>query len=240
MSRPLLALLIACLTSFPLAAGEPSTIEDSNFMPETAWNRSDSVLQYTTFFLGRTASHEITQEWAATSPRHQVSYTIPFYSEGRTGLGDATVNYRYQLFGAAESRVAIAPRVSLVLPTRSARFGERSSGVQVDVPLSANLGPRVVSHTNVGASWYGQREQKEINLAQQFAVAVNDRITLTMDASYTLAEGSRMLVTRPGVQVAFDLPVGLQIAPGVAFPRGGGSEGVLVFVSFARQLSAAN
>lgn len=239
MARSLLLLLLAAVTAVPVVGGEPSAIEDSNFMPETAWNRSDAVLQYTTFFLGRAASHEVTQEWAASSPRHQLSYTIPFYSERVTGLGDAAVNYRYQLVGSEESRLAIAPRVSVILPTRSSRFGEKSSGLQVNVPISTTLGGRVASHTNIGASWYADRPQRELNLSQQVAIAVSNQVTVTMDAAYTAGSGSRMIVVRPGAQVAFDLG-GLQVAPGIAFPRGGGSEGVLLFVSFARQLRASN
>lgn len=237
MIRSCLALLFAVLAAPSAIAGDPSMIEDSNFMPESGWNRTDAVVQYSTFFLGSATSHELTQEWAASTPRHQLSYVVPFYSERESGLGDVMLSYRYQAVGGEGSQFAIAPRVSLVLPTRSERFGAASRGVQLNVPISALLTERVVSHTNVGASWYHDRDQRELNVSQQVALSVSDRISVTLDAAYTRGfKGDDMFVVRPGVQFAFEVPGGLQLAPGIAFPRGGSSEGVLLFVSVARAM----
>ena len=212
-----------------MLAGEPLPIEDHNFMAEGGWNREDAVVQYNTFFFRDAMAFELTQEWAAASPRHQLGYTIPVFSDDRAGLGDAMLNYRYQLLGTRDSRVALAPRLSLILPTRSARFGQRSSGVQVSVPLSASITPRLQTHTNVGATWYRDRGERELNLGQSVAFNITDRLALSVDASYTRsADGEPLFVVRPGVQFSIDGPGGLGIAPGVAFPDGGG---VLVFVA---------
>jgi hypothetical protein len=231
------ALLLILLT-IPAIAGEPSRIEDSNFLPETGWNRTGGVLQYTSFFLGDAAAHELTHEWAASSPRHQLSYTIPLYTDGETGLGDATINYRYQLFGRAGSRLAVAPRLSLVLPTRSGHFGLASSGVQVNVPISVSMSERLASHTSAGATWFRDRDEKELNFAQSLAFSVTPRIALSLDAAYTRCEDAEHLfVLRPGVQFTIQGPGGLQIAPGVAIPLGTDARGVLLFVALERSVA---
>ena len=192
-------------------------------MLETGWNRDDRVLQVNSFFFRKAMAHELVQEWAVSSPRHQLSYNIPLFRDGRTGLGDAMLSYRYQVAGDPGSRVGVAPRLSLILPTRSARFGERSSGLQLSVPLSVSITPRLTSHTNVAVTWYRDREAGEVNAAQSVAFAVTGRMAVAVDASYTRCnEGSQVLVVRPGVQFTIDGPRGLQISPGVAFPNGGG------------------
>lgn len=229
LNRKMRRALFALFLALPMLGGEPLPIEDHNFMAEGGWNREDAVLQYNTFFFRDAMAFELTQEWAASSPRHQLGYTIPMFSDDRAGLGDAMLNYRYQLLGTADSRVALAPRVSLILPTRSARFGRRSSGVQVSLPLSASITPRLETHTNVGATWYRDRGERELNVGQSIALAVTDRVALSVDASYTrCTRGEPLLVIRPGVQFSIEGPAGLGIAPGVAFPNGGG---VLVFVA---------
>ncbi|HEX6087746.1 MAG TPA: transporter [Thermoanaerobaculia bacterium] len=227
--RASIVLLVLALAA-PLRGGEPSPIEDRNFMLETGWNRDDAALQVNSFFFRDTAAHELVQEWAVSSPRHQLSYTIPFYADDRTGLGDVMLNYRYQLRGGAESRVGIAPRLSLILPTRDAHFGERSSGLQVSVPVSASLTGRLTVHTNLGATWFSDRGETELNLAQSVSFDVIRHVAVSVDASYT-RPGS--LYVRPGVQFAIDGRRGLQIAPGIAFPNGGG---VLVYVALEQAL----
>jgi len=233
MKRAFIALLLA----LPILAGEPLEIEDHNFMTEGGWNRDDAVVQYNTFFFRDAMAFELTQEWAlrlrsgqaASSPKHQLGYTVPVYSDDRAGLGDATLNYRYQLLGGTESRVAIAPRVSLILPTRSARFGERSSGLQVSLPLSASITSKLSTHTNIGGTWYRDRGEREINLGQSIALDVNDHLALAVEAAYTrCGGGDHLFVVRPGVQFSIDGPRGLGIAPGIAFPTSGG---VLVYVA---------
>jgi hypothetical protein len=232
MRRVALLLLLAA-AGF---ADEPSPIEDHNFVLEQGWNRDGAAIQYTSFFLSsRNAwAGELAHEWAA-SPRHQLSYTIPIYNDAKTGLGDAMINYRYQLLGGGESRVAVAPRVSLILPTRSAHFGERSSGVQVNVPFSANVTSRFGSHTNAGATWFRDRGETEINLGQSFAYAITPHVALSLDAAYTRCmDDPHLFVVRPGVQFSFELG-GLKLSPGIGIPLSDGA-GVLVYIATERAL----
>ncbi len=211
-----------------MTAGEPLEIEDHNFMLEGGWNRDGTVLQYNTFFFRDAFAIELAQEWAARSGKHQLGYTLPIFSDARAGLGDAMLHYRYQLLGGKDSRIALAPRVSVILPTRSARFGERSSGLQVSFPLSAAITDRLELHTNAGATWYRDRRERELNLAQSVAFSVTDHLALAADAAYTRCGRAHLFIVRPGVQFSFDGPGGVGIAPGIAFPTDGG---VLVYVA---------
>ena len=209
-------------------AGDPRPIEDHNFGLESGWNRPDEAIQYATFFFRNTSAFELTHEWAARSPRHQLSYTIPVYSHGgTTGLGDTTINYRYQLAGDARSRVAVAPRLSLLLPTRSAHFGERSSGLEVGVPVSAALTPRLTAHTSLGATWLSDLGARELTVTQGIAFAATSSLDLAIDAAYKRCGGSSHLVVRPGLQYGIDFGR-IRVAPGVAYSMG---EGVLLSVA---------
>jgi hypothetical protein len=89
--------------------------------------------------------------------RHQLSYTIPLEHHadlGTTGLGDALLNYRYQAMGMTGGPVYFAPRLSAVLPTGRAASGRGSGafGVQANLPVTVEVGPRVSTHWNLGAT----------------------------------------------------------------------------------------
>lgn len=227
------AALLFSLFAFAAFADDPTPIEDHNFGLESGWNRDDSALQYATFFLRDTSAFELTHEWAARA-RHQFSYTIPIYSHaGETALGDAAINYRYQLAGGADARVAVAPRLSLLLPTRGAHFGERSSGLQVSVPVSAAVTSRLTSHTNVGATWFRDLGQSEVTAAQGFTFAATSYLALALDAGFKRAAGAPdLVVVRPGVQLAIDLR-GVRVGPGLAYSFG---EGMLFYVAVEQSL----
>src|SRR6266545_4008587 len=92
-------------------SGRPGVVQDIS-----AWQRALRSAAWAFTF---------TQEWPLGTQKHQLSYTIPVLrtaSPSTTGLGDAALNYRYQLRGAEEP-VAIAPRLSLLLPTGSSARG---------------------------------------------------------------------------------------------------------------------
>lgn len=235
-----LALILVLATGTALA-GDPSPLEDRNFLLETGWNRDDAVLQSNSFFLyGRNAfAYELTQEWAAGSSRHQLSYTIPLFTDEATGLGDVTFNYRFQLAGDADSRVGVAPRLTVLFPTRSAQFGGKSSGIQFGLPMSVNLTPRLTSHTNAIATWYRERGESELAVAQSIVFNATSHVAFALDASYTRCAGVvHPLVFRPGVQFAIDGPGGLQFAPGVALAlvNGAGDRSLLVYVALEQRL----
>ena len=60
-----------------------------------------------------------------------------------------------QLVGTDDTKFAVAPRLSLLLPTADDRFGRRSGGLglQTNLAVSIQHSAHLVSHWNAGATW---------------------------------------------------------------------------------------
>jgi hypothetical protein len=133
-------------------------ITDNSFLVEEAFNQEPGVVQnILTWTRARDGSWNaaFTQEWPAPGMTHQLSYTLVYANNGEAhGIGDALVNYRYQLRKETEAGPAIAPRLSLILPTgrESEGLGDGTAGLQVNLPLSKQFGNLYV-HANVGYTW---------------------------------------------------------------------------------------
>ena len=242
----------------PRAAAQP--IEDNSFLIEEAYNPEAGVVQHVLTFdragEGSDWASTFTQEWPAPSQRHQLSYTLSYARlDGRDGWGDAALNYRYQWRGLGDDPVAIAPRVSLLLPTGepSDGLGAGSAGLQVNLPVSARLAERWVGHWNLGGSYVPDAEAASgaeadvaaVALGQSFVWLLQPKLNLLLEASWTseqvvaLAGGTEReesFFVAPGLRFAIDRPGALQIVPGVAVPIGvGPSEGdwsVFFYLSF--------
>jgi hypothetical protein len=145
----------------PAAAQEPEPLEDNSFLIEEAYNQAPGVVQEISSFTRASGGgdwvYTLTQEWPLGGVHHQLSYTVPLEHHAEfatTGLGDALLNYRVQALGAAGASVYLAPRVSAVLPTGRVRSGrgDGALGVQVNLPLTVMLTPRLSTHWNAGAT----------------------------------------------------------------------------------------
>ncbi len=230
-----LATLILCL-ALPAAAqtAHPDllSIADNSFLLEEAYNQDAGVVQHISVFERDhdtgAWSFTFTDEWPAPALQHQLSASIPFEHEDGTHLGDVTLNYRYQFLGDGDADLAIAPRFTVILPT-----GEDSSaGVQVGIPISKVLTPRLITHTNIGVTLL-EDDQNEISLGQSLIYAPRANLQLMLESLWTRPnEGDRSLIFSPGVRWAYNFPSGLQIVPGVAVPFGDGSKAVLLYLSF--------
>ena len=263
-----LALVALALASATLRAQTPSPapipIRDNSFLIEEAYNQEWGVVQHIfTFQRVRDVSGwgaTFTQEWPAPSERHQLSYTVPVQRsatvEGqRTGVGDVALNYRYQVPMAPGSSVAASPRVSILVPTGREEWGHGSgsAGVEMNLPLSIELSPWLVSHSNLGGrvipsarSEIGDKATaRGIFVGQSLIWLVHPKFNVMVESIWTneerivgtdLTEWERGFVISPGFRAAFDLPSGLQIVPGVAIPLGAGpsdgERGVFVYLSF--------
>ena len=251
--------LLAGLGASAAAQAKPP-VRDNSFLVEEAYNQEARVVQHISVLsVARPTGgweYGFTQEWPAGSQRHQLSVTVPILSAAdETGVGDVALNYRYQLAFNDATGHALAPRVSLVLPTGDSDQGRGTSslGLQVNLPASLGLHPRLVTHWNVGGAWTpaarspsGGRvatrdltaaasaiwlAKRELNFMLELAWA-REEIAAAADARF--AEESAWI--SPGVRAAIDFSSGLQIVPGLAFPIGfGPSDGerrVLVYLSF--------
>lgn len=133
-------------------------IKDNSFFVEEAFNQEAGVVQSIVggaFLQDSGWAIAFTQEWPAPGMRHQLSYTIPFTGvDGSEGINDIAVNYRYQLLEEGSGRPAVAPRVSLLIPSgdQSRGLGVSGWGLQVNLPVSKQHGD-LYFHGNAGFSW---------------------------------------------------------------------------------------
>lgn len=91
-------------------------IQDNSFLIEEAYNQEDGVIQHISTFERLSNSRDWvytqTDEWPVRSYRHQVSVTLAATHAGSfagsgAGWGDAAFNYRYQLAGSGETKIAV-------------------------------------------------------------------------------------------------------------------------------------
>lgn len=239
-----LSIILFALTAFAQVTPDEAlnAIQDNSFLLEEAYNQTPGVVQHISVFLRETRGDAwafvFTQEWPVGNTKHQLSYTLPFLGNGTSGLGDVALHYRYQLLGSAETNLAIAPRLSLILPTADDEFGDGDIGVQVGLPISRVLAPRLIAHTNLGATWYpDDGGETEWNAGQSVIYAAAPRMHLMLEATYTRADRQNLFTVSPAVRFAFNLESGMQIVPGIAVPIGFGdddSKAILIYLSFEK------
>ena len=212
-----LPLIWTALGPFSLAA---QAIADNSFLVEEAYNQEAGVVQHISTWSrphgGGSWNYSFTQEWPLGGVTHQVSYTIPIVDPSgkeAAGIGDAALNYRYQLVGEG-GPVQVAPRGSLLLPTGSAVEGRGTGdvGLQVNLPVSWELSPALVTHWNAGATIVGG--STDVQLAASAIWRVRRAVNLLLEALWLDPDG---VYLNPGVRWAHDLAGGLQVVPGVAY-----------------------
>ena len=143
------------------SAPEPFAITDNSFFVEEAFNQEPRVFQNIGggLFGEDNWAVTFTQEWPAPSMKHQLSYTVSVLNvDDETGVGDALLNYRYQLLEEGPGRPAISPRVSLIVPVGDEQrgLGQGAWGVQFNLPVSKQVGEFYL-HGNAGVSWLPSR-----------------------------------------------------------------------------------
>jgi hypothetical protein len=270
----ILILLLVTLARRAPAAGPPEVawprlaagpLQDNSFLIEEAYNQERGVIQHIVDALWQRDSKDwtvlLTDEWPVPDVTNQLSFTLPLIFPGTTqghgGPGDVLLNYRYQLFEEGPRRPAVAPRISLVLPTGSVRdgTGDGTVGVQALLPVSKQLGPHFAAHLNLGGDCRphaldvdapGRSERLTTWLAG------GSLIWEPVDAIGILAElvGLRTdeftahgkhpenkLVFDPGVRVGWDGPWGVQWVGGIGIPIGltDATEDLGVFLYFSAE-----
>jgi hypothetical protein len=242
---------------------DPKPIQDNSFLVEEAYNQEKGIVQHINTFSyfaeSRDWLYTFTQEWPVPGDaRHQLSYTLVVVRPGGSngaGFGDALLNYRYQLVGNGGSRIAFAPRVSLILPTGDSRQGRGfgGTGVQTSLPLSVVVNRKLVTHWNAGATFIPSAQDAAgnhastagYNLGQSFIWLARPRVNFMLETVFASAQAvvardkttwENALLLSPGVRWAYNFKNGLQIVPGVAMPLGvgpsAGEKGFFLYLSF--------
>jgi len=243
-------LMTLCLVTLakPALSQTPGPIQDNSFLIEEAYNQEAGVVQHIQTFShavrGGDWAYTFTDEWPAPSLKHQLSYTVPLADIGGAhGAGDVALNYRYQWIGDSDARVAVSPRVTLLVPTGSARrgLGSGSLGYQVMLPVSTAIGSAFVAHWNLGGTVTPAANTRAITAGQSVVWLANPRFNVLVETLWiqtstrtsTRTTRDAQLIVSPGVRWSYDLPHHLQIVPGIAMPitTSSGTKALFLYLS---------
>jgi hypothetical protein len=263
----LFTVALACTTCHGQQGASPSSpgIQDNSFLVEEAYNQNFGVVQhissFTRFWDSKDWNYTFTQEWPVPGDaRHQLSYTLAALHVGAfpgsgAGVGDVFLNYRYQLVGSGDTRVAFSPRLSLIFPTGDSTLGRGtgSFGLQTSLPVSIVLNPKLVSHWNAGATYFphahnasgDQAATAGYNFGQSFIWLARPRFNVMLETVFAGAQTvvarnrtqwTKSLFLNPGIRWSYNFRNGLQIVPGIGVPVGigpsSGERALLLYLSF--------
>jgi len=248
------------------AATQTQPIQDNSFLIEEAYNQELHVVQHISTFTRSWSTHEwlytFTQEWPVGGLTHQLSYTLSYLNSGGSpGIGDVALNYRYQPVGSGETRLAFAPRITLLLASGNPRLGRGfgGTGFQTNLPLSWAINRKLVTHWNAGVTFVPHARNESgagaavngYNLGHSVVWLAHPRFNVLLETLWTgsqsvVAPGrtqrSHDLLLSPGIRWAHNFPSGLQIVPGIGVPIGvgpsAGEKGVFLYLSFEHPFRA--
>jgi hypothetical protein len=171
------------------------------------------------------------------------------------------LNYRYRWL--AGSRTESVIRLSALLPTGNARrgMGAGGAGVEINLPVSLEIGRALAAHWNAGGSVIPSARAEDGtrgNARELFAGAsvvwlVHPALNLLAESVWSRAEspapgGARATETSltlvPGVRGAINLRSGAQIVPGAGLmldaEDGARVTGLLLYLSFEHSFGSAH
>ena len=238
------------MTVIEKTASRPAEgIQDNSFLIEEAYNQGPGVVQHILNILHGASRHAgatnddlsfvFTQEWPFFSQTHQLSYTVPytFFDEGGrndSGLEDISLNYRVQLLMESGNVPAVAPRLTLIVPTGNADkdLGSDAVGYQLNLPVSKIVSDRWTVHFNAGATLFPDVDNHDLlshNLGASVVYAVTPNFNLMLESvanwDEEVADNGRTsreaaVVISPGLRYAFNHANEAQTVIGIAAPIG--------------------
>jgi hypothetical protein len=262
---------LAAILAFAAFAASPTfaravdgPIQDNSFLIEEAYNQEAGVIQHISTF-ARTGTgawgYSFTEEWPVLGQAHQASVTFTASgSDGASpGIGDLAFNYRFQAIGSGETRVAFAPRLTMLLPTGDPErgLGAGGAGVQVNLPLSVELSKGLVTHVNVGGTYVPTARglTGESGTSTTFAAGdslvwlVHPNFNVMLEGLYTTTslpggtDRTETFTINPGLRGAINFASGLQVVPGLSVPLGvgpsSGEKAIFLYLSFEHPFQLA-
>jgi hypothetical protein len=259
----LLVLPVRTFAQSSIAVTRVGPIQDNSFLAEEAYNQEPGVVQhiqtFTRLWNSKTWAYSFTQEWPVPDHwRHQLSYTLVDAKPSQnlnSSFGDLLLNYRYQLVGDGETRLAVSPRATLIVPTGSVKNGSGygGAGLQAVVPASYVINRHFVSHYDLGGTLIPHARDAAADTAHSYGYnatgsliwLAHARVNGMFETSWTSThivsrphgtDVQNSLWLAPGARFAFNFKSGLQIVPGVAYVAGvgpsSGNPGAFFYLSF--------
>jgi hypothetical protein len=275
LARLVVVVALVCGGSRGAAAAWPELssgpLQDNSFLIEEAYNQEPGVVQHIVNGVWDRESGDwllsFTQEWPVPDQRNQFSFTLLSQwagdPDGESGFGPVTLNYRYQAVTEDAHRPAVAPRLSVILPTGTIadEFGAGSTGVQIGLPVSKQITRHWEANLNLGGTIFPSAEAPDdperseqlldgsagasliwepydaINVLCEVLVLRTEEIT-RRGTTY----GTHPLVN-PAVRVGWNGPGGVQWVFGAGVPIGFGADagelGVFLYLSIENAFTAA-
>jgi hypothetical protein len=221
-----------------LANAEP--ISDNSFLIEEAYNQEPGVIQFIQSYqynktdeANSSHSYSLTVEAPIKSEAHQISLTLTdLMSEisgvKKTGAGDSTLSYRYQL--VSNDHVAVSPRLGIIFPTgkKDDNLGAGSTGIQFNFPVSVMLNKHVANHWNFGFTNVPNAKTVSTNFGSSLVWLFKDTLNFMLEFYHASNETASASGTKtrsesyylnPGLRFAHNIG-GTQLVPGISFPIG--------------------
>lgn len=274
-----LALLTAAMIALAWSRGgcaewpdlSSGPLQDNSFLLEEAYNQEAGVVQHIVNGVWDRGSGDwiltYSQEWPVPDQRNQLSFTVPYQwpgdSASEQGFGPVTLNYRYQALTEDARRPAVAPRLSVILPTGALadEFGAGSTGIQVGLPVSKQITRHWAANLNLGGTIFpsagapgdpGRREQLVDGSAAASVIwepydAINflcEVLALETEEITARATAHRFHpLVNPAMRVGWNGPGGVQWVMGVGVPiglgRDAGELGVFLYLSIEHPITSA-
>lgn len=245
-------------------------VKDNSFLIEEAYNQEPGVVQFIQAYQYLEPSHEwgysFTNEIPIIDETHQFSYVVPVLKkpdlnngDDQTQVGDILLNYRYQLLNT--SLIAMAPRVSLIVPSGDYKkgFGNGVVGVQFNQAVSITINEKWTNHWNAGFTYTPDAKNALGETASLFGFNFGTSVIYNMTpktnilcefvfnnsesvvAQDTKESGSVYYVV-PGIRSAFAFGPETEVVPGIGALLGVGpsaenhERGVFVYLSIESKL----
>lgn len=216
------ALLLVAATAAAAAQAPQPPLRDNSFLIEEAYNQEPGVVQHVgTFALGRIDGWALgfDQEWPLGGMRDQLSVSLGLLDTGTDfRMGDIELSYRRQLVGEPESRLLLAPKLSLAwFQAEDGPDGNKEgAGGSVGLPVTFVLAPSIVTHLNAGVTVGPFSPVANAGASAVWLLAPT--VNLLVEGIWAGQRGSPpVYVLNPGARFAINAG-SLQVVPGISFP----------------------